>query len=80
MENREVEWEVWDVVTTPFSKSRYTRSLPPAPRQLFHTLDKNSKETGCQQAVDQLPALYLILIAGAGVDAGVRRACGVRDF
>jgi len=29
---------------------------------------------------DQLPALSLILRAGAGVDAGVGRAYGVRDF
>ena len=27
----ELEWEVWDVVTTSFSKSRCARSLPPAP-------------------------------------------------
>ena len=30
--------------------------------------------------VHQLPALYLILREGAGIDAGVGRACGVPDF
>ena len=46
----------------------------------FHTQDKNSKETGCQQAADKLPVLYLILGAGAGIDAGVGRTYGVWDF
>jgi len=40
----------------------------------------HGKGTGCQQAADELPALYLILRAGAGVGAGVGRAYGVRDF
>ena len=31
-------------------------------------------------SADKLPALYLILREGAGVDAGVGRAYGVRDF
>ena len=31
-------------------------------------------------SANQLPVLYLILRAGAGVDAGVGRAYGVRDF
>jgi len=44
------------------------------------TQDRNCKGTGCQEAVDQLPALYLILRTGAGVDAGGGRADGVRDF
>ena len=44
---------------------------PPIPR---------GKGTGCQQAADQLPILYLIHRAGAGVDAGGGRAYGVRDF
>ena len=44
---------------------------PPIPR---------GKGRGCVQSADQLPALYLILRAGAGVDAGVGRAYGVRDF
>jgi len=39
-----------------------------------------AKETECQQTADELPVLYLILRSGAGVDAGVRRAYGVRDF
>ena len=44
---------------------------PPIPR---------GKGTECQQAADQLPALYLIFRAGAGVNAGIGRADGVRDF
>ena len=44
---------------------------PPIPR---------GKGTGCQQAADELPALYLIPKAGAGVDAGDGRVCRVRDF
>ena len=31
-------------------------------------------------SADQLPVLYFILRGGAGVDAGARRAYGVRDF
>jgi len=31
-------------------------------------------------SADELPALYHIFRAGAGVDAGVERAYGVRDF
>jgi len=46
----------------------------------FITQDKNGRGTRCQQAADQLPVLYLILRKGAGVDAGVGRAYGVRDF
>ena len=44
------------------------------------TQDRNSKARGCLHAADKLPVLYLILRAGAGVDAGVGRAYGVRDF
>jgi hypothetical protein len=40
----------------------------------FYTQDRNGKRTGCPQAAYKLPALYLILRAGAGVDAGVGRA------
>ena len=42
----------------------------------------HGKGTGCQQAADQLPVLYLILRAGAGVDAGGGRPieCGIFDF
>jgi len=31
-------------------------------------------------SADELPVLYLILRAGAGVDTGVGGAYGVRDF
>ena len=46
------------------------------------TQDRNSKGRGCQQAADQMPVLYLILRAGADVDAGVWQAigCGIFDF
>jgi len=63
-----------------FQKSRCSRSLPTSPRKSFYTQDQNGKGTGCQQAADQLPVLYLIFRAGGGVDAGVGRAYGVRDF
>jgi len=46
----------------------------------LNTQDKNSKGTGCLQAADELPVLYLILREGAGVDSGVGRAFGARDF
>jgi len=46
----------------------------------LHTQDRNSKGRGCQQAAYELPALYLILRARTGVDAGVGRTGGVRDF
>ena len=39
-----------------------------------------SKKQGAYKLLTQLPALYLIHRAGAGVDAGVGRAYGVRDF
>ena len=39
-----------------------------------------AKEEGAYKLLTQLPALYLILRAGAGVDARVGRAYGVRDF
>ena len=41
---------------------------------------RNSIGSGCVHATTQLPVLYLILRAGAGVDAGGGRAYGVRDF
>ena len=44
------------------------------------TQDKNGKGTGCVHAANELPALYLILIAGAGVNAGIGRAYEVRDL
>jgi len=39
-----------------------------------------AKEKDAYKLLTQLPVLYLILRAGAGVDAGGGRACGVRDF
>ena len=39
-----------------------------------------AKEEGAYMLLTQLPVLYIILRAGAGVDAGVGRAYGVRDF
>ena len=39
-----------------------------------------AKEEGAYMLLTQLPILYLILREGAGVDAGVGRAYGVRDF
>ncbi len=39
-----------------------------------------AKEEGAYDLLTQLPVLYLILRYGAGVDAGVGRAYGVRDF
>ena len=44
-----------------------------------HTASKWQKKK-CVHATDQLPVLYLILREGAGVDAGIGRAYGVRDF
>ena len=38
------------------------------------------KEEDAYMLLTQLPVLYLILRTGAGVDAGVGRACGVWDF
>jgi len=37
-------------------------------------------EEGAYMLLTQLPVLYLILRAGAGVEAGVGRAYRVRDF
>jgi len=39
-----------------------------------------AKEESAYNAADQLPVLYLILLRGTGVDAGVGQAYGVRDF
>jgi len=39
-----------------------------------------TEEQGANKLLTQLPALYLILREGVGVDAGVGRAYGVRDF
>ena len=39
-----------------------------------------AKEEGAYKLLTQLPVLYLILRERAGVDAGVGRAYGVRDF
>ena len=39
-----------------------------------------AKEVGAYMLLTQLPVLYLIFREGAGVDAGVGRAYGVRDF
>ena len=39
-----------------------------------------AKEEGAYMPTVQLPVLYLILREGAGVDAGVGRAYGVRDI
>ena len=39
-----------------------------------------AKEEGAYMLLTQLPVLYLIIREGAGVDAGVGRAYGVRDF
>ena len=39
-----------------------------------------AKEEGAYKLLIQLPVLYLILLEGAGVDAGAGRAYGVRDF
>jgi hypothetical protein len=39
-----------------------------------------AEEEGAYKLLTQLPLLYLILREGAGVDAGVGRAYGVRDF
>ena len=41
---------------------------------------RNGKRRRCARPADKLPALYLILIAGAGVDAGIWRVYVVRDF
>ena len=41
---------------------------------------RNGKRRKCARPADKLPVLYLILRAGAGVDAGIGRAYGVRDF
>ena len=39
-----------------------------------------AEEEGAHKLLTQLPVLYLIPREGAGVDAGVGRAYGVRDF
>jgi len=39
-----------------------------------------AKGQGANKLLTQLPVMYLILIEGAGVDAGVERAHIVRDF
>jgi len=39
-----------------------------------------AEEEGAYKLLTQLPVLYLILRKGAGVDAGIGRAYGVRDF
>ena len=39
-----------------------------------------AKQDDAYKLLTQLPHLYLIPREGAGVDAGVRRAHGVRDF
>ena len=41
---------------------------------------KITKEECAHDLLTQLPVLYLIFREGAGVDAGVGRAYGVRDF
>ena len=50
------------------------------PLTIILHIGRNGKGTGCVHATNQLPVLYLILRKGAGVDAGVGRAYGVRDF
>ena len=44
-----------------------------------HRIEK-AKKQGANKPQTQLPVLYLILRAGAGVGAGGGRADGVRDF
>ena len=39
-----------------------------------------TREKDVYKWLTQLPVLYLILREGAGVSAGVVRACGVQDF
>jgi len=39
-----------------------------------------AEEAGAYKLLTKLPVLYLILRAGAGVDAGIGRAYGVLDF
>ena len=58
------EWEVGDVVTTPFSKTMCTSSLPPAPRQSLHTQDRNSKGRGCVRVLTNCPPYILFLEQG----------------
>ena len=62
-----------------FEKQVFTQ-LTPSPLTIIpHTGSKRQRKR-VPTSADQLPALYLILRAGAGVDAGIGRAYGVRDF
>ena len=69
-------------MTTSFSKSRCARNLPTDPWQSFHTQDRKSKGTGCPQAADELPALYLFLEQGLVLmrEAGEPMEFGIFDF
>ena len=57
----------------------YTQ-LTPSPLTIIPHTGQKWQRKRLRAGADQLPALYLILRAGAGVEAGGGRAYGVRDF
>ena len=65
----------------PVIEKQVCTQLTPSPLAIIlHTASKWQRKKVCTGAADELPALYLILRAGAGIDAGGGRAYGVRDF
>jgi len=64
----------------PFFEKQVWTQLTPSPLTIIPHTGQKWQRNRVPTSVDQLPALYLILRPGAGVDAGVGRAYGVRDF
>ena len=61
-----------------FEQQVYTQLTHSSLTIIPHTGSKWQRKR-VRTGADQLPALYLILRAGVGVDAGIGRAYGVRD-
>ena len=67
------------LIITP-KKASVHAAYPQLPdNHATHSIEK-AKERRCVQALTQLPVLYPILREGAGIDAGVGQAYGVRDY